>query len=237
MFSEIIRQEWQFLTFRESRINLSRHRVSFLTFALIATWLAGVGRYWDHPNAYWWQYAGLGSIAYIGILSLLLWLLARPLRPKRWSYLTVLIFVGLTAPPAWLYAIPVERFMSLEIATTVNMLFLGVVAIWRVALYGVFLRRVADLSGLAWVSALFLPLALIVTVLAMLNLEQAVFEIMGGLDVEPTSSDMAYSVVVFLSVVSFLAAPVLIIFYILACYRTWKHNKSLKADASDAGAG
>jgi len=222
MFSELLRQEWRFLTFRKTRIDLSRHQGIYLTFAIIATWLAGVGRYWDHPHAHWWQYAGLGSIAYIAVLSLLLWLLALPLRPKNWNYLTVLIFVGLTAPPAWLYAIPVERFMSLELTMTVNMLFLLAVAIWRVALYSVFLRRSAGLSGLAWATALFLPLALIVAVLAMLNLEQAVFEIMGGLDTEPTSSDKAYFVVIALTIVSFVAAPVFLVGYILASYQAWK---------------
>ena len=226
MFSEIIRQEWLLLTFRETRIDLSRHQTAFLVFAVIATWLAGIGRYWDHPNAYWWQYAGLGSLAYIVVLSLLLWLLVLPLRPKRWSYLIVLTFVGLTAPPAWLYAVPVERFMSLDLAATVNMLFLLVVAVWRVALYGVFLNRAAGLSGLAWVAALFLPLTLIVTALAMLNLEHAVFEIMGGLDTDPTSSDRAYFVVIALSAVSFVTAPVLFVAYVFACYRARKQFKS-----------
>ena len=225
MISEIIRQEWLLLTFRETRIDLSRHQTAFLVFAVIATWLAGIGRYWDHPNAYWWQYAGLGSVAYIAVLSLLLWLLILPLHPKHWSYLNVLIFVGLTAPPAWLYAVPVERFMPLELATTLNMLFLLIVAVWRVALYGLFLRRAADLSGLAWVVALFLPLALIVTALAMLNLEQAVFEIMGGLDTQPTSADKAYFAVILLSMVSFVAAPVLFVAYVLICYKKWKHYK------------
>lgn len=225
MFSELVRQEWRFLTFRQTRIDLSRYQPAYLTFAVIATWLAGVGRYWDHPNAHWWQYAGLGSVAYILVLSVLLWLLALPLRPKNWNYLTVLIFVGLTAPPAWLYAIPVERFMSLELATILNMLFLLVVAIWRVALYGAFLRHAAGLSGLAWVVALFLPLALIVTALAMLNLEHAVFEIMGGLTAEPTSSDKAYLVVIILSAVSSVAAPVLFILYTFACYRAWKNSR------------
>ena len=213
------------LTFRETRIDLSRHQTAFLVFAVIATWFAGIGRYWDHPNAYWWQYAGLGSVAYIAVLSLLLWLLILPLQPKHWSYLNVLIFVGLTAPPAWLYAVPVERFMPLELATTLNMLFLLIVAVWRVALYGLFLRRAADLSGLTWVVALFLPLVLIVTALAMLNLEQAVFEIMGGLDTQATSSDKAYLVVIFLSMVSFVAAPVLFVAYVLICYKKWKHYK------------
>jgi hypothetical protein len=222
MLSEILRQEWRLLTFREARIDLVNYKYGFLSFALIATWIAGIGRYWDHPDAQWWQYAGLGSVVYIGVLSLLLWLIVLPLRPKHWSYLGVFVFVGLTAPPAWLYAIPVERYISLEAAAITNMWFLLIVATWRVALYGVFLKRAAGLSGLALLSALLLPLAAIVSVLAFLNLEQAVFEIMGGLDRAPTAGDKAYMVVFLLSAFSYLAAPVLLIIYILACVRAWK---------------
>lgn len=227
MLSEILRQEWRLLTFREARIDLVNYKYGFLAFALVATWVAGIGRYWDHPGAQWWQYAGLGSVAYIGILSFLLWLIVLPLRPKHWSFLGVFIFVGLTAPPAWLYAIPVERFMPLQAAATTNLWFLLVVAIWRVALYGVFLKRAAGLSGLALLSALLLPLAAIVSVLAMLNLEQAVFEIMGGLDREPTAADKSYLVVILLSVISYVASPVLLIIYIVACMKARKHNNSL----------
>lgn len=226
MLREVLRQEWRLLTFREAHIDLVNYKYGFLTFALVATWLAGLGRYWDHPSAHWWQYAGLGSVVYIGALAFLLWLVVLPLRPKHWSYLGVLVFVGLTSPPAWLYAIPVERFMPLETAATTNMWFLLVVAAWRVALYGVFLKRAAGLTGLALVSALLLPLVAIVSMLALLNLEQAVFEIMGGLDRAPTAGDKSYMVVFILSAFSYLAAPVLLIIYILACISARKNKKS-----------
>ena len=47
------------------------------------------------------------------------------------------VFLGLfwmTAPMAWLYALPVERFLSEVDATRVNLLLLGIVATWRVIL-------------------------------------------------------------------------------------------------------
>ncbi|HXG27492.1 MAG TPA: hypothetical protein VNJ47_01415 [Nevskiales bacterium] len=232
MFPEVIRQEWLLLTFRNSRIDLRRHKMAFLGFAIVATWLAGIGRYWDHPSAHWWQYAGLGSIVYVGVLSLLLWVLILPLRPKHWSFLSVYVFVGLTAPPAWLYAIPVERFMPLETAIKANMVFLLFVATWRVALYGLFLRRAAGLTGFAWLAALFLPLALIVNALTMLNLEHAVFEIMGGLR-ERTASDGAYFVVIMLTLISYIVSPALLACYAIGCVRAWKHNVVLKKDAAD----
>jgi hypothetical protein len=231
MFPEVVRQELRLLTFRDCRIDLEKYQLPFLTFAIFATWLAGVGRYWDHPSAYWWQYAGLGSVVYVGVLSIILWLIGLPLRPQNWRFLTVFVFVGLTAPPAWLYALPVERFLPIERAATVNMLFLLFVAVWRVMLYSFFLRRLAKLSGLAWFSALFLPLAGIVTVLSMLNLENAVFQIMGGLDREPTAADKSYGVVVALSFVSVLAAPVILVCYLVASIGAWKQNRSSNSDA------
>ena len=222
MFREVIRQEIRLLAFRECHIDLVRYRNAFLIFAIAASWLAGVGRYWDHPSAYWWQYAGLGSVVYVGILTIVLWLITLPLRPKNWGFLTVFVFVGLTAPPAWLYAIPVEKFMSVEKAATLNMWFLLFVAAWRVALYGVFLRRAAQLTGMAWFAALFLPLVAIVAALTALNLEDAVFQIMGGIDREPTVADKSYGAVVVLTFFSVFTAPIFLVLYLVAGYRAWR---------------
>ena len=50
----------------------------------------------------------------------------------------------------------------------------------------------------------FLPLTIIVTTLTALNLERAVFNIMGGLHSSPgTANDRAYSVLVALTIFSF----------------------------------
>ncbi|MFK8032373.1 MAG: hypothetical protein AB8G18_19280 [Gammaproteobacteria bacterium] len=219
MLFEVLKQEARLLTFRSAKIRLDQHPWGYLVFALAATWLAGVGRYWDHPTAHWWQYAGLGSVAYIGVLSLVIWGLVAPLRPKHWSFLTVFVFIGLTSPPAWLYAIPVERFMSIDSAATANMWFLLIVAAWRVGLYGVFLRRVAGLKTPALIVCLFLPLSCIVTGLSFLNLEQAVFEIMGGLR-SPTTADKAYFIVLLLTVGSWIITPLLAIAYFFEVYKT-----------------
>ena len=51
----------------------------------VVTWAAGIGRYWDHPSAEYWQYLGAGSISYIFGLSLLLYLIVRPLRRDHTS--------------------------------------------------------------------------------------------------------------------------------------------------------
>ena len=182
-----------------------------------------MGRYWDNPRAELWQYLGLGSVAYVFILALVLWLLTRPLQPRNWSYKNVLLFVCLTSPPAVLYAIPVERFMAFESAQEANVWFLAIVATWRVALWAVYLVRFASLSIFKAVVATLLPLTLIVTTLFLLNLEHVVFRIMAGLeDHERSVNDSAYGVLLLITFFSLLSLPFIVLLYAGAIYRT--HN-------------
>lgn len=205
----------RFLLFRPIKPDMARHASLYYGIGIGSTWLAGIGRYWDHPDAAWWQYLGLGSVAYIFILALVLYLLLLPLRPHDWTYGRVLLFIGLTAPPGMLYAIPVERFLSLGAAQSVNFWFLAIVASWRVALLWRFLRGPSRLPGGAAAVALLLPIGLIIVALTILNLEKAVFEIMAGLHrKEPTSHDAAYGVLVAMTVISFYASPFLLVAYI-----------------------
>ena len=69
--------------------------------------------------------------------------------------------------------------------------------------------------------ATLLPLAIIVTVLTVLNLEKAVFEIMGG-NREQTQNDAAYFVLMLITTFSVLASPVVLILYFILAYRAWK---------------
>jgi hypothetical protein len=87
---------------------------------------------------------------------------------------------------------------------------LATVALWRVALLMVFLKRGAGLSPSAATVASLLPLALIVTGLVVLNLEKAVFDVMGG-NRQPTQNDAAYFVLLLISMLSIFATPVLLI--------------------------
>jgi len=220
MIKTLLHDEWRFLTFRPMSETIRTHWRAYFVFGLIFTWLAGIGRYWDNPRAGLWQYLGLGSVAYVFVLALFIWLLLYPLRPKNWSYRNVLLFLTLTAPPALLYAIPVEKFMSLASARTANVWFLGLIATWRVALLVMFLRRTGGLSRPATAVATLLPITIIVFVLALLNLEHVVLEFMGGLRPEDrTGNDTAYRVVWILAVYSFLASPVLLIIFLVFVYR------------------
>ena len=214
---QVIRTQFRFLGFRDVSPDVRGHLVAYLAYVLVVCWLVGIGRYWDHPKAEWWQHAGLGSVAYIFVLSGFLYAVVWPLRPKSWSLAVVFIFVGLTALPGLLYAIPVERFMSLEAAQSTNAWFLGIVALWRVALYVRFLARVAKLNIFQLVVATLLPLSAIVAALAVLNLEHVVFELMAGiLEDEISANDLAYNIVFLLGVFAYLAFPVTLVCYVLA---------------------
>ena len=116
-----------------------------LVLGLIGAWLAGIGRYWDHPLATPLQMAGVGSVIYVFALALLIWLLGLPLRIKHWNYQDLLTYISLTSPLAFLYALPVERWVEMSQARDINMCFLVVVATWRVVLYARYLVRRAGL--------------------------------------------------------------------------------------------
>lgn len=220
----ILSDEIKLLSFRSFSLDTSNLN-KYLIFGLVVTWLCGIGRYWDNPRAELWQYLGLGSVAYIFVLAFILWIVIYPLKPQHWNYKNVLIFVSLTSPPALLYAIPVERFMSLESAQITNVWFLAIVAIWRVALLVKYLMRSAGLSGLTVIVATLLPLTMIVASLTALNLEHVVFSIMAGLeDHEKSGNDAAYFVLMLITTFSVLASPILLIAYGTLIYKKRKIN-------------
>lgn len=223
-FRDIIDDAARVLTFRAPSPAIALHSNAYLAFGLGMTWLAGMGRYWDNPRAEVWQHLGLGSVIYVVLLGLFLWAIAAPLRPNKWSYRNVLIFVCLTSPPALLYAIPVERFMSLEMAQTANATFLATVASWRVALLLWFLRRFGGLgwSGV-WVASL-LPLTIIVVALTLFNLEHVAFQLMAGIRPdERSANDTAFLIVSRLALISsLLVVPLLIAYAILVFRARWK---------------
>lgn len=227
MIKTLLADELRLLTFRRPSPAIQIHWRAFLVFGLAFTWLAGIGRYWDNPKAHLWQHLGLGSVIYVFVLAAILFILVWPLKPKSWSYRNVLLFVTLTAPPAVLYAIPVELFTTPSVARATNAWFLAVVAAWRVALYAVFLRRLARLSWIGVVVATLLPLVLIVFALALLNLEHVVFNLMSGNTTSQASpNDSAYGVVFFLAVMSLYAAPILLgVYLILVAVARWPRGK------------
>lgn len=215
----VLIDQLRLLTFRLSRDEFGHLGRKHLLLGLCFTWIVGIGRWWDDPNANVLQHLGIGSVIYVFVLAAVIWLVIRPLNPSGWNYRHVLTFVAMTSPPAILYAIPVERFTDLATARSLNVWFLATVAIWRVTLLFFYLRRHARLKYIALFVASLLPLTAIVTTLTILNLEKAVFDVMGGLRDSGTSNDSAYGILfglTFLSVL--LIIPVFIIYIFLIAF-------------------
>lgn len=98
---------------------------------------------------------------------------------------------------------------------------LAIVAIWRVALLWRYLRRSAGLHGGALITALFLPLVLVITALVALNLDRAVFDLMGG-GGRRTVNDGAYALLIAIDWLAILLAPVVLLLYAWYCWRAWR---------------
>jgi hypothetical protein len=203
------------LTFRAKREDFDSFSKEHLLYGLCCTWLAGIGRWWDDPKAKVLQYLGLGSVVYIFILAAIIWLLVLPLRPRSWSYMQVLTFISFTSLPAFLYAIPVETFTSLEDATNINVVFLGIIASWRISLLFYYLIVHPCLHWFYTSVVTLLPITTIVVSLSAMNLHRVVFNIMGGLrEIDKTPHDGEYGILFLLSILSFYSIGPLFISYV-----------------------
>ena len=210
---EAFKATGRLLTFRISREEFERFNGTYLLVGIVITWIVGMGRWWDDPEANILQHLGLGSVVYIFALAGILWFVIVPLRTEGLSYKHILTFVALTSAPALLYAIPVERFTDLATARSLNVWFLATVALWRVALLLFYLKRHVRLSLFTSFITALLPIMAIVATLTLLNLERAVFDVMGGLREPGTPDDSAYAVLFLLTFFSTLAfIPVLAIY-------------------------
>ena len=222
-----MKELFRLLTFRIRADELAQLPNRHLVIGMIATWIVGIGRWWDDPHAHVLKQSGIGSIAYVVALSIVLWLVVLPLRPKRWSFVKVLTFVSLTAPPALLYAIPVEMFMPMKAAAQINLWFLLIVATWRVALMLFFFRRYAGLGAGATLVCALLPLASIVIVLTVLNLSSGAVQVMGGLR-NPGVNRITISVITLLGYLSFMSFVPMLIAYIVFVVLAWRSAKARK---------
>lgn len=218
---DIFKTVIKLLTFRLSKAEMLQFQQKHFITGLIGTWLVGMGRYWDDPGAKPLQHLGLGSVLYIFVLAALIWLIVKPLRVEKWTYFIVLTFISLTSFPAIFYAIPVERFYSIELANQINVWFLAIVALWRLALLFYFLKKFTKLNWAYICTVALLPMCAIIASLAFLNLHRVVFNIMGGVR-NPTAHDGAYTILVLLTYGStFLVGPLLLA-YLFGIYRRWK---------------
>lgn len=212
LIKKSIKKMFKLITFQLSKSEMTQFNNTDLIVGLFFTWVVGIGRYWDDPNAQMLQHLGLGSLAYVYILSVFIWIIIKPLKVENWTYFNVRTFVTLTSLPAILYAIPVEKFLYLDLASQVNAYFLLVVAVWRVALLIYYLKIFAGLNKFETFVTAFLPITFIVNLLSYLNLERAAFNIMGGM--RQTAHDKAYVILLVLTGISLLAFLPLLISYV-----------------------
>jgi hypothetical protein len=224
-FRDLLARHGRILTFRATAADYDALGLPDLAWGLMWVWLAGVGRGWDHPQMEPLRRSGLGSVLYVCLLALLLMVVLAPLLPPRQGSLwRILPFLTLTAPPALLYALPLERGLDLGTATTVNFWLLALVAGWRVAMYVFFLRRGLGFSpGLVTTGAL-LPLMGVVTTLAALNLDRAVFEIMSSGEQRDTVHDGAYAFLVLLVGLSWVSIIPVFLVYVGQVVNRWNHH-------------
>ena len=168
------------VTFRATRGELLGLNARNLALGLLLTWLVGMGRVWDHADVPLLRRLGAGSMVYVFMLSAMLWVFIRPMRLQGLTYLKLATFVSLAALPGLLYAIPVERWMEPDAAVATNRAFLAIVALWRVSLLFYFLVVAGALRPITAGAVLLLPLAMLVSVIALAGLDHAAFLAMGG---------------------------------------------------------
>ena len=230
MFKTILTDTFDLLTFRISRERILNFGKYHLIFGVICTWIVGIGRYWDNPRVDFLQHLGIGSVIYIFALSVLLWLIILPLKPKDWTYFRVLTFVSLVSPPAILYAIPVEMVFNLEVSNSINAIYLLIVSVWRVSLLIFFLKKLAELGWFSIIVGTLLPLTLIINSLVYLNLEKVVFNFMGGFR-ERSANDAAYQVLWLIALLSILLfLPILIAYLLILQFKFYDKKKDRFGD-------
>jgi len=211
----VLRDFVRFALFQPLAGNPAQDWRAYLLVGFAITWIVGFGRYWDYAEMPLLMRSGATSIFYTLILSAFIWLIVLGLKPERWSYRNVLLMVMMTAPPGIIYAIPVEMLLPANAAGAVNMIFLAIVAGWRMALYYVFLKRVARLSSYPLLIGWLLPPSLIVAVLGLYGIMYAIAAGMGGVREEADPNLAAMEVLGILGLVSWMALPLLIPSYIV----------------------
>ncbi|MBI3410906.1 MAG: hypothetical protein HY040_21440 [Planctomycetes bacterium] len=164
---DLVREPWHLLIPAGASIAASFLLVSFIWFGNVI-W-RGLTSYEDVWSAY-------GATSANEVASAL-----ATKRPSFVSaYITLLGLFWMSAPLAWLYAVPYERFLDLVGAMEANLWTLGVVAAWRVVLM---IRVLVVLMGFNPLAASLVVLAFadVVALLGLLFFPVPLLDFMGGL--------------------------------------------------------
>lgn len=205
---------------RDAILTIAASRSSFLISTLFVI-SAGFAREYDGEDLIhepWHILRPLGASLLSGTTLFLLVHGAAMLRHRRATgsrpsfliaYRTFLTLFWMTAPMAWLYAVPYERFMTPVDAVGVNLCTLGFVAAWRVVLIT---RVVQVIYGIHPAAAFFLVMlfADAVVFAAMTLIPTPIIDIMGGL--RHSARDQLISGITFnLLILATLSAPLWIL--------------------------
>jgi hypothetical protein len=106
------------------------------------------------------------------------------------GYLSFLALFWMTAPMAWLYAVPYERFVDPVEAMRLNLSTLGLVSLWRVALM-VRVLMVWFQFKFIWAACTVLFFADGVALLAVMFAPMPILHLMGGVRLAPTEAILA----------------------------------------------
>ncbi len=179
---------WNFMLGRRDAIDSVARSTNALWVGLLFVLSAGLAREYDGEYLVrepWHLLLPLGaSLVTSLVLYALVYLAAsgHGVTKLRWwaGYRTLLTFYWMTAPLAWLYAVPVERFLSPGQATKVNLTLLAIVSVWRVLL----ITRAISV----WLAGGFFSLLLVVLFFSNTVLSAAsvitptpIWDIMGGI--------------------------------------------------------
>lgn len=140
-------------------------------------------------------------------------------------FTSLLSLFWMTAPLAWLYAIPVERFLGPADAASANLGLLGIVALWRVVLM---IRATTVILGCRLIEAVFLVLffaSCVMTVASFWTQGESVLGMMGGMrDLSQSEAIVAATsgAVCFLSGLMIPIAWVGVIFTCNPPHRPWQ---------------
>ncbi|MGI8923601.1 MAG: hypothetical protein ACR2HJ_06100 [Fimbriimonadales bacterium] len=150
---------------------------------LVLTWIVGIGRWYDDPDAVLAQQLGAGSVGYIFVISLLICWLGGPFATAReipWTYPRVLTYVSLTALPGIVYAFPIEWVASASVSRYYNLSALALVSAWRVAMLVRLYRDGAGMKPTQTAATTLFLISGIVLVLSFARVLNAVASAMGG---------------------------------------------------------
>lgn len=178
----------RYLLFDEGAIRrLAADRTSLPVGALLVL-MAVVARQHDERDLLQEPQVWLTGLGLSCAVAIILYATMRVLFRGRWGtspeFRVLLAMVWLTAPLAWLYAIPIERWVDPVAAAKANVALLAVVALWRAALM---MRVAAVLTGTGGVVAFEAVCApsIFLFALALLNMPGETIGFMSGSRLEP----------------------------------------------------